>query len=709
MSFLAPFYLLAGLAIGLPIVFHMIRKTPQGRQVFSSLMFLTPSPPRMTKRSHIEDWLLLLLRSLVVCLLAIAFARPYFAARSLGDSFQQPAQQIVILLDRSASMRRIGYWERALLRVQEILQTVHAHDRLQLLAFDESSQTLISFDEWDQLPPAVRVSETLQRVQQLSPGWGGTAIGRQLLEAADLFSDETETPGSGRLLVLISDFQSGAGWDVLQGARWPDRLRVQIENLSQPGESNAAMHLAMDATHPGTAFRMRLTNRPGSQKEFFRVNWQDEFSSSEEHEPARAGHEFYLTPGESRIISIPSPEDSLPTRTLVLSGDDVEFDNTTFLAPRTVRNLRIVFAGDAKEDTGPLGLRFFLNPLFPDDSTRNVHIIEWPSSHVSPPLETGDPNWIIVGRELNAEQTEWLAEWIHQGGHVLFVATNLEQARGLSQLLKLPPIEVTEAMVSSYAMLRNVDLGHPALRPFDDPRFSDFTKLRFWKYRQFNLESISAARVLLAMEDGSPMLVEIPAGKGEVMLLASGWGRSDSDLAVWSKFVPLMNGLLDDAVPPQGLAQQRTVGDSLLLSDLELKGDTMFVQFQSKTTVHPRSETFQLSQPGIYRMAAEEKSLTTSEVGQVITIAVNLSPEESRTEPYAEELLQAAGVPLAIPDDQKNAEKVQQDRRQLLNQELESRQQWWRWLIVSGLIMLLLETALAQRRGHTRPSTPQMG
>jgi len=705
MSFLAPFYLLAGLAIGLPIVFHMIRKTPQGRQVFSSLMFLTPSPPRMTKRSRIEDWLLLLLRSLVVCLLAMAFARPYFAARSLGDSLQQPAERLVILLDRSASMQRTGYWERALLRVQEILRTVRTHDTLQLLAFDETSQTLISFAEWDQLPPAARVPETLQRVQQLSPGWGGTAIGRQLLEAADLFGDETDAEGSGRRLILISDLQSGAGWDVLQGARWPDRLRVQIENLSQPGESNAAIHLAMEASSPGADFQMRLMNSSNSQKELFRVNWQDDFSASEENETA---HEFYLTPGQSRMISVPPPEDSLPVRTLVLSGDDVEFDNTTFLAPQVVRDIHIVFAGNADEDTGPLGLRFFLNPLFPDNSIRKIHLIDWPSSEVSPLLETGAPDWIIVGTELNAAQTQWLVEWIDQGGHVLFVATNPEQAGGLYKLLKLPPVQVTEATVPNYAMLRNVDLSHPVLRPFDDPRFSDFTKLRFWKYRQFHLESIPSARVLFAMEDGSPMLVEIPARKGEVMLLASGWGRSDSGLAVWSKFVPLMNGLLDDASPPTGPTQQRTVGDSILLSELELGTDTVVVRFQSETTVHPRSDTFQFSQPGIYRMAAEENHLATAEAGEVITIAVNLSPEESRTDPYAEELLVAAGVPLTVPDDRQNAEKAQQYQRQLLNQELESHQQWWRWLIIAGLLLLVLETAIAQRRGRIHQSTAQM-
>ena len=46
---------LGGLAaISLPLLFHLIRRTPRGRQAFSSLMFLSPSPPRLTRRSRLD-------------------------------------------------------------------------------------------------------------------------------------------------------------------------------------------------------------------------------------------------------------------------------------------------------------------------------------------------------------------------------------------------------------------------------------------------------------------------------------------------------------------------------------------------------------------------------------------------------------------------------------------------------------------------------
>ena len=77
MSFLAPFFLLGGLAVALPIFFHLIRRTSKEQIPFSSLMFLQQVPPRVTKRSRLEHVLLLLLRCLVICLLALGFARPF--------------------------------------------------------------------------------------------------------------------------------------------------------------------------------------------------------------------------------------------------------------------------------------------------------------------------------------------------------------------------------------------------------------------------------------------------------------------------------------------------------------------------------------------------------------------------------------------------------------------------------------------------------
>ncbi len=59
MNFLAPLFLLGALAVALPVLFHLVRRTTRQRTVFSSLMFLRPAPPRLTRRNRLEHLLLL--------------------------------------------------------------------------------------------------------------------------------------------------------------------------------------------------------------------------------------------------------------------------------------------------------------------------------------------------------------------------------------------------------------------------------------------------------------------------------------------------------------------------------------------------------------------------------------------------------------------------------------------------------------------------
>src|SRR5688572_15837933 len=104
MNFLAPLFLLGALAIAGPVIFHLIRRTTRERQRFGSLMFLEPTPPRLTKRSRIEHWLLLLLRAAALALLALAFSRPFFRTKTAQGGESATGNRTVVLVDSSASL-----------------------------------------------------------------------------------------------------------------------------------------------------------------------------------------------------------------------------------------------------------------------------------------------------------------------------------------------------------------------------------------------------------------------------------------------------------------------------------------------------------------------------------------------------------------------------------------------------------------------------
>ena len=84
MSFLAPLYIAGLAAVALPIIFHLIKRTPERKQTFSSLMFLIASPPRLSKRSRLTNILLLILEDHVVDTALLGL--PGLASNDLGAS-----------------------------------------------------------------------------------------------------------------------------------------------------------------------------------------------------------------------------------------------------------------------------------------------------------------------------------------------------------------------------------------------------------------------------------------------------------------------------------------------------------------------------------------------------------------------------------------------------------------------------------------------
>ena len=220
MSFLFPLYLIGLAAVSAPIVLHMIRRRSQKRTVFSSLMFLQPTLPRLQRRKRVENLLLLLLRCAALVLLAAAFARPFLA----GPAPTQPTgRRIVILLDTSASMQRAGLWDQAVDRVRGQLDRLEAADRVALYRFDQNIRRLVGFDQWEKLGLHRARALVTEQLSTLKPGWGHTELDTALIAVARACEDDQAEKArlDHQRIVLISDLQRGASLEALRANPWP--------------------------------------------------------------------------------------------------------------------------------------------------------------------------------------------------------------------------------------------------------------------------------------------------------------------------------------------------------------------------------------------------------------------------------------------------------------------------------------------------------
>jgi hypothetical protein len=698
MSFLAPWFLLGALAVAGPVLFHLIRRSARARMPFGSILFLRPTPPRAVRRRKLEHVALLLLRCLGILLLAAGFARPFFPQGNASPPSAGEGRQTVLLLDTSASMRRQGLWPKARALAGQYLEKASLQDRVAVLTFDQQPHTLVSFTDWSTWPLDQRVVLARQRLEAVSPGWGGTHLGLALTTAAEQFPDDANPAGVAGLrdVALISDLQEGAKLDGLQGHDWPKGIRVIIERVDPDRRGNAGLEIldaAIASAGDGRAARTRVVNARDSARENFLLGWSAEGGTGFAGRPAQ----LYLPPGQTRTFPAPELPIGAVTGALRLTGDDEDFDNTAYFAASEMERVTIAYFG-SESANDPEQLRYYLQRAFPQTARRQVEVVSAVSNSVSSLETLSQAALAVIPTGLDVDEVKAVREWLSGGKTAVLVLTSARSGATIAALSGAAGIEVSEAS-GDYALLGEVDFTHPIFAPFADPRFSDFSRIHFWKHRRWTIAANLPARVLAKFDDGAPALAQITIGKGNLLVLAAGWNPADSQLAVSSKFLPLMQTILDWSGGAAPARSQFQTGESIpspVSSGEALQWRKPDGKVVSLAAGKPFTET---DRPGVYTVTAGAK---------LQRFAVNLPLDESRTSPLSPDDLARLGVPLRSTAGFSAAKSLGAQRR-LLQGELENRQKLWRWLIVGLLAVALGEIALGGwlgRRVKTLEETP---
>lgn len=684
MSFLYPLLLAGITAVALPIVLHMIRRHTRKRVTFSSLMFLRTTAPRLRNRSRLEHIPLLILRCLILCLLAFAFARP-FLAKPIAATRIQPGRRIVLLLDTSASMRRAGVWDQALVQTRTVLDDAGPADRVCVMTFDRDTQTLVDFEQWSTMDLSQRSAVAMRNLAEVSPGWGPTNLGQALVTAAETLEDDeindAQQAQSLRQVVLVSDLQQGSDIAALLAYEWPERTELAIKTISCKAATNASLQLVttrdpLAPTPKGDLPNVRVTNSADASESHFQLHWD---GAADSNSPGTKT-DVYVPAGRSLVVQAPARPNSSTTTRLILTGDDQDFDNTLYVAPPLEQPVSILYIGD-DEPNDPKDMLYYVRQAFGTGSTSPAQVTLRPGGQVLNGMDVAAANLVVVTDATAQANIAPLRQYLDSGRTVLLVMRSAEAGATLSALAGIEGLECREAEVGRYAMLGSIDFKHPLLAPFSDPRFGDFTRIHFWKYRRIGLPDQSQARVLARFDSGDPAWVEIAVGRGSLLVWTAGWQPSDSDLALSSKFVPLLYSVLEQGGTLLEQQAQYFVGDAVPTSvgatDLRVrKPDGAAVEMATD------GQTFtQTDLPGIYAVE--------SPTGRR-AFAINLVPGESRTEPMAVEDIERMGISLEPVSDVAPAADTQTDQRGSFAQ-MESQQKLWRWILLITLAMLLIE------------------
>ncbi len=740
---LAPVFAIAGgLLAGVPIFLHMFRRSPAIQMPFSVVRFLTPTLPKTTKRSKIEHWPLMLLRILAVILIALAFARPFQRMTVAKEAEIGNASRIALLLDASASMRRDGLREAVLAEIQNVVDGLNEEDTLSIDMYSSSTKKLVTAEEWQQTEPANRAALIERATTAYEPDWMSTHTANAMLEAADEVAREKGMtgPDGTRRVILITDFQEGSDLDELRSGTWPDTVKLDLRIVKPTQTGNAGLSLVEDER--SGKIRVRVSNSGDAALTKYALSGFD------------AAGAVIGTPlivevggGQRRTFTMPdSPEGQPPIAGVELLNEPHAFDNVVDLPIEDRGAMQIAHAGPNDSNNADT-MRYYLQRALDGDEANPVEVVDLLSDdNIAIPVPA-NIQLAIVTESIPEGLVKSLEEMLKRNGTVLIVLKSTEMAASLQALLPANT-GVEEASVNDYAMLGQMDFTGGLLSPFAEARFADFSSIRFWHYRRLTLDAkqTTAPEVLARFDSGDPAILEYsPSTGGTVFVLTSGWHPDDSQWALSTRFPPMIYRLLQLSNPRRSGHQLYEVGQRIVpeeisgeeewtlalpdgtvrlaSSSVTVPSDILpSVASPSVTSPSPSSTSSEsdkerpaelpapvstnavvLDQPGHWTLTSETENGT-----KTLSLLVTVAASESRTEPLPAGQLQALGMSadIASVTSSMAEAKTPAEESQLDARELESRQKFWRWLLVAGLACLIVESLYAswiERRFQMEP------
>lgn len=669
-----------GLAAALiPLAVHLLHRGRPRVIEFSNLAFLRELHLSRMRGVRLRQWLVLLLRTLALASLVLAFARPSLQTGAAGLGDARPTRA-VLLLDDSFSTRYAAPGGRIFDQLRQ-----RTGEALALFDDERDEVYLVPFaDRADSADRARPAPDWLAGLDERAPGEGGTDLAGALQTAADLLA---EADGRHREIYLFTDL-ARPGWSAVSPPAPDDPLaRVPIFVIGPPGQVPrpnlyiAGHRVTGWLAAPGHPLDVSVT--VGLFGEESRRVDVDLFVDGERVQRRQVtvppgetvGAQFALAPRRSGRL----------TGFVEVEADALPLDNRRYFTLDVPDRVAIVLAGPRLADT--YYARRALTAAATGDAALRVDAVAQAELDASR-LEGADVLVLCNLEAPTAPLVRAVRDFAAAGGGVLLLPGPAADLAALNRQLLADLVPASLAGVvgrpgePAFVGLDTTHLDWPLFSGLlrdagDRPRF----------HAAFDLAPQRQLAVVAQFDDGRPALVEGRSAAGRALLWAAPLDLAWTDLPLRGLFVPLLHRMCRYLAQPAGHEASYTVGDRAFrrLPGLGV-GDRVQVETPSGRRRYVEPETAlgellwkmpELTESGIWRVLAPAG-------GAIDEFAVNVDPAEadlrdvppaeveSRLGPGRARLLAAAG-----------------DVRGQIRSARYGRELWREFLGLAGLLLLL--------------------
>ena len=649
MVFLAPLLLFGLLAALIPIAIHLIRRERPPKVVFGSIRFLKNTPKKLILFQHIQQWVLLLLRALLISLLVFAFARPLLN-QSLAKLLEADPQSSVLVVDSTLSMRYPGVFDEAMDAAREFLERLGPGDEAAIVVLDERATVLIDFT--DERAALRRALDTLTE-----PSFGSTNLRSGLVLADEMLAAASF---ENRSITLISDFQITAaddldgGWKLARGVAYtPVDVGVEATQNITVVDVRVPSTLLEGMQPTPVLARIRSTGTLPIERTQATLLVEGEIVERVEVE---------LTDVSEKVVEFAYALTGIGEQGIEIrvQGDDFVDDNSRFAAVTIEPKVNVlVVNGEASSDWFDDEAHWFElasggGVAGPFSVTSTV-----PNRLTSELIQDVEVVVLLNVGELGVQQTRELADFVRSGGGLLVAPGDQAADSGdaLDSLLPGRLVGSQRLRTGDYRVIADFDRRHPLFTGLPVEWSTRFQ--RVW-----TLTPKEDATTLMRFDNATPALLEARVGEGRVLLTAMPLDSEWGDFPLQPLYLPFVHETLDYLAARPSEPSRYLVGDS---------------------------EVVDFREVGLSRLAREAQAQR-GDRAQSRLVAINADINESA---LAKVPVESVFDAIINPENASLAPREVRTAQRMI--ELEGPQRLWWWILSLVLLLLLAETLISNR------------
>jgi len=564
-----------------PILLHLWSKSRYREVPWAAMEYLLDAVRRSSCRVQFENWLLLLIRTLLVALIVLAVAGPFFAG-SGPLPVTNGRTHCVIVIDGSYSMDYVSEATTNFERAKELAIEI-VENSLQGNGF---SLVLMSF------PPRVIVgnptsnrSDFIREIRNLALPQTTIDVPKTLVLVEELLIEaQRESPRFVNSEVYFFTDMCRVGWKPnlarqVAKAEFQERARrladaaalvlvdLGAEDAGNMAVSNLRATTPLATIGQAVDFEVELRNfgakdRKGQLVECLadgvrvmsrRVDLAAGGTSS-----LKFSHRFE-TPGGHAIEAR-------------LEKDRLEIDNHRWLSLPVRQHIKALCV-DGRPSGESFGgaTRYLTLALAPRQGAGDTRVLpKVVSESVLLELDLADFDCIFVCdvAQFTANEVSVLQSYLETGGGLVFFLGEQVLANRYNEELAGQSVDILPARLGPIVDRRQTRLdplgyAHRIVEPFRGSEQAGLLTTPVDKYFKLDLSGRLDARIVLAFADGDPMIVESEVRRGRVVLVATSADTSWTPMPLWPSYVPILQEILAYAMTGRSSERNVLVGQEI--------------------------------------------------------------------------------------------------------------------------------------------------